>query len=44
MDGGLAEHVRRVDDQDRVQLEADRMRLDVTDAGQEQARQQVAIR
>ena len=42
--GGLRQQVGRVDDQHRVELEADRVRLDVADAGQEEARQQVAVR
>ena len=41
--GGLAQQVRRVDDHHRVELEADRVGPDVTDAGEEEAREQVAI-
>ena len=42
--GGLPQQVRRVDDEDGVELEADRVRLHVADAGQEEGRQQVPVR
>ncbi len=41
---GLPEHVRRVDHHHRVELEPDRPRLDVANARQEQAGQQLSVR
>ncbi len=40
----LAQNVRRIDDHHGVELEADRPRLDVADARQEQAGEQVLVR
>jgi len=41
--GGLRQKVGRVNDQDGVELEADRVGLDVADAGQEEAGEQVTV-
>ena len=42
--GGLAKQVRRVDHHHGVKFETDGMGLDVADAGEEEARHQVAVR